>query len=424
MSLTKVTYSMISGAVFNVLDYGASPSATAAVNTAAINATITAAVAAGGGTVYIPTGTYLTNAAIVVKTNINLLGDGPFNSIIRKTAAYAGVSAGTISPSVPCRTFSVVGIGMESQDFGGNGFDFQDCAYFNIDNLSVTRDAGKGISIRQSFIGNVGTMYSTRCDWNFYFFGVQSVQFDYLYGSTPTTGSNNIGCEITACKTLSFNSLVTEGNGKYGLLVGPVTSNIVIQQWYFETGTYTSGGVINALSMNGDVIGNSIQNFQIKSATVNCDGITTASPLIAITNSVIGLVLENFRFSLGGAANYSTTPISKFNINNTNADISGPRISNWTTVDATTGSASTTWHVWFVDNTPDARIFNTITTKASQYSQYDNTRILPDTNAFQLAGSPIVAGLVPKWIGDFCQDSVANRMYIANTTTAGDWTLI
>jgi hypothetical protein len=424
MSLTKVTYSMISGAVFNVLDYGASPSATAAVNTAAINNAITDAVAADRATVYIPAGIYLTNGPIVVKSSVNLVGDGAFVSVLKKTGAYVGVSAGTISPSVPCRTFSVVGIGIESEDFGGNGFDFQDCAYFNIADISVNRDAGKGVSIRSSFIGTVGSMYSTRCDWNLYFFGVQSVQFNYLYSSTPVTGSNNIGCEITACKSLVFNNLVTEGDGKYGLLVGPVTTNIAIQQWYFETPTYTSGGTINALNMNGGAIGDSIQNFQIKSATVNCDGITTASPLIVVTNSVLNLVLENFRFSLAGAANYSTTPVARFNVNNTNADISGPRITNWTTSDATTGSASTTWFVHFVANTPDARIFNTITTKPSQYSQYGTTRILPDTNSYQLAGSPIVAGLVPKWIGDFCQDSVASRMYIANTTAAGDWTLI
>jgi len=42
MSLTKVSYSMINGEYANVLDYGASPSATAAVNTAAIQIAIDA----------------------------------------------------------------------------------------------------------------------------------------------------------------------------------------------------------------------------------------------------------------------------------------------------------------------------------------------------------------------------------------------
>jgi len=50
MSLTKVTYSMIAGGAVNVLDYGASATATASANTAAIQAAISAA---SGRTVYI-----------------------------------------------------------------------------------------------------------------------------------------------------------------------------------------------------------------------------------------------------------------------------------------------------------------------------------------------------------------------------------
>lgn len=424
MSLTKVSFSMISGAVVNALDYGALPSASAATNTAAINNAIDAAVAAGGGTVQLPEGTYLTNAPIVVKSNVNFVGEGFSNTVIKKTGNYAAVSAGSISPSVPCRTFSIVGIGVDSDNFGGNGFDLQDCAYFKVDQISAEKDTGKGVSIQQSFIGTVGDVYSTNCDWNLYFFGVQSVQFNYVYGSTPSNGSNNINCEISACATCNFNSLVTEGDGKYGLKVGPYTFNIVIQQWYFETGTYTSGGNLYALYMDGVIPGNQIRNFKIASATINCDGVNTATPLIYVQNSVVALVLDGFKININGTANYNTTPISRFNNNSGNDDIVGPRVSNWAVLDTTSGSASTTWIVQFTAKTPDARIFNTITSKANQYSAYGTTRILPDTNSYQLAGSPIVAGLVPKWIGDFCQDSVASRMYIANTTAAGDWTLI
>lgn len=56
MPLTKVSYSMITGAPVNVLDYGASTSATAAANTAAIQAAITDA--PDGATILIPPGTY------------------------------------------------------------------------------------------------------------------------------------------------------------------------------------------------------------------------------------------------------------------------------------------------------------------------------------------------------------------------------
>ena len=58
MALTKVTYSMIDGAVANVLDYGADPTGVAD-SRAACQAAITALQAAGGGTVFFPSGTYL-----------------------------------------------------------------------------------------------------------------------------------------------------------------------------------------------------------------------------------------------------------------------------------------------------------------------------------------------------------------------------
>lgn len=65
MSLTKVSYSMIEGASFNVVDYGADPTG---VNdsTAAIQATIDAAGASGGGMVYFPSGDYKLLSAVTV----------------------------------------------------------------------------------------------------------------------------------------------------------------------------------------------------------------------------------------------------------------------------------------------------------------------------------------------------------------------
>jgi hypothetical protein len=60
MSLTKASYSMITGAPFNVLDYGAD-STGATDSRAACQAAINACRAAGGGVVYFPEGQYLIN---------------------------------------------------------------------------------------------------------------------------------------------------------------------------------------------------------------------------------------------------------------------------------------------------------------------------------------------------------------------------
>lgn len=70
MSLTKATYSMIDGAVVNILDFGADPTG-ATDSTAAIQA----AIDTGDGTIFYPDGTYLVDG-VVIKSNQRHLGSG------------------------------------------------------------------------------------------------------------------------------------------------------------------------------------------------------------------------------------------------------------------------------------------------------------------------------------------------------------
>ena len=91
MALTKATYSIISGAVINILDYGASPSATGATNRVAIQAAIDAAIASTSTrAVYIPRGAFEIDAGIVLASPIRIFGDGfdisnETGSVIRTT---------------------------------------------------------------------------------------------------------------------------------------------------------------------------------------------------------------------------------------------------------------------------------------------------------------------------------------------------
>jgi parallel beta-helix repeat protein len=79
MSLTKVSYSMITGAAANVLDYGADVTGVAD-STSAINAAIDA-LGANGGTVYFPPGTYRFTSKITVDTPVRLVGSGRSSNI-------------------------------------------------------------------------------------------------------------------------------------------------------------------------------------------------------------------------------------------------------------------------------------------------------------------------------------------------------
>lgn len=88
MPLTKVSFSMITGAPANILDYGASPSASATVNTAAIQACINE-----NKVVYIPSGVYQINGPITLNSAAvsggqrTIFGDSRERSIIRATTS-------------------------------------------------------------------------------------------------------------------------------------------------------------------------------------------------------------------------------------------------------------------------------------------------------------------------------------------------
>jgi len=83
MALTKASYSMITGAVVNVLDYGAKGDGTTN-DTAAIQAAIDAANAKStNGAVFIPAGTYKTTAVLVVPYGVSIFGEGGTASILQ-----------------------------------------------------------------------------------------------------------------------------------------------------------------------------------------------------------------------------------------------------------------------------------------------------------------------------------------------------
>lgn len=84
MALTKVTYSMIDGCAINVEDYGASPSATAAANTIAIQAAFADALATGNA-IQFQEGTYNHNGLVYEGSNFKIAGK---NTVLN----YAGDS--------------------------------------------------------------------------------------------------------------------------------------------------------------------------------------------------------------------------------------------------------------------------------------------------------------------------------------------
>lgn len=104
MSLTKVSYSMIDGAEYNVLDYGVAPSNTAANNATALTALIAAASA--GSVIYFPSGTYNFDAAISITKKLVFVG-APANSRAVQSATIAWTGVDGIAWATGPKVFTV-----------------------------------------------------------------------------------------------------------------------------------------------------------------------------------------------------------------------------------------------------------------------------------------------------------------------------
>ena len=182
MSLTKVSYSMINGAVINILDYGASPSATGAANRAAIQAAIDAAISSTSTrAVYIPRGVFEIDAGLTFASPIRVFGDGydisaETGSII-KTTQTTGVAfefnnaTGSFDNGLILEDFMIVGPGsgsavgfqlegavwpntqirgLTAKSMGSHGFYFVDCISANVENCRSQGNGGAGYTVAQS----------------------------------------------------------------------------------------------------------------------------------------------------------------------------------------------------------------------------------------------------------------------------------
>lgn len=97
MSLTKASYSMITGAPVNVKDFGAAGDGIA--DDAAAFAAAIAAVASTGQTIYVPAGTYVIGSALTSTGHLNMFGDGD-KSILDFSGATIAGSCITVSGSL------------------------------------------------------------------------------------------------------------------------------------------------------------------------------------------------------------------------------------------------------------------------------------------------------------------------------------
>lgn len=135
---------------FNVKDFGAAGDGVT-VDTAALQATLNAANAVGGGTVYLPRGEYVIDAALTMYNHIKLLGDGDFVTNIRQTSTTANGLIGASLIYVNIESLRLTGPGSGT----GQGIKFTvEFDYCLMKDVTVTDWGSTGIEIEQPIVSN------------------------------------------------------------------------------------------------------------------------------------------------------------------------------------------------------------------------------------------------------------------------------
>lgn len=159
MSLTKATYSMVSGAPANVLDYGASTSASAAANGVAF-----AAALAASSNVYIPAGTYAIDTIAVPNKRVRIFGEGIETTILQTTGTY-GINFDHFG-STNLNRFSVLEELSINNAVGTNGL-FINNGGINATNLYIY-GGSKAIWMANSVLGNYTNIVAAAAQYCIY----------------------------------------------------------------------------------------------------------------------------------------------------------------------------------------------------------------------------------------------------------------
>ncbi len=271
MSLTKVSYSMITGAPVNVLDYGATGDGVTN-DTVAIQAAITAVNAAGGGIVYIPVGTYIVGA-LTMKTKVRIVGDGPSSTFLKSSHTGDGLMmVSPVNASTAVYT-SVENLQLWNTNANnvGAGYDDIGGTYVNLFNVivygfkyGIVLDQTELATIRQCQLGN---------------------QIAGGGGIWLVSGADHL-------VNVTFTSALMAG----------ATSGTLTTNWTNPTGTYlvgfvnTSGGAIETRFVT--LTNGSTAAAFVTALTNACNAATQAAPLGTFTNRI---TIQECQFNEGVA---------------------------------------------------------------------------------------------------------------------------
>lgn len=295
MSLTKTSYSMITGAPVNVLDYGADPTGTSN-STLAIQSAIDACSnnGYGGGIVYVPSGIYLmgsrdyVNSAgtiigrccLIMRNGVSLQGENWGTQLKLDANQYSVgtyfrmIASDTINmlTEASIRNITINGNSSNNPSItDGNNILLEVLSNVVIDNVNSISSNGNGILLRGTTSQYMSNIEVTNCfSYNHAMIGIQCSQFNGLIidsNFVSTTGNNCIdfygdnGIPGGASHSLDF----------------VISNNVCI-------GSTSNAGIFPETVANGVIIGNSISNCQ---TGVHCNTINNTPNGVTIENNNI-----------------------------------------------------------------------------------------------------------------------------------------
>lgn len=195
--------------VYNVKSYGAVGN-NSADDTAAIQATFSAASANGGGTVYIPAGTYMISAALTLPTAVSVVGEGMNISIIRQTNTSANVlySADNYRYAT-IKDLQIVGPGSGSGVGIYLGFSATTPADFTIQSVIIKNMGSHGIYTNTAIAASLANVRVQGCGGNgFNIFSGTSITFEACYANANTGN----GYQIDSVNYSALNACASDNN--------------------------------------------------------------------------------------------------------------------------------------------------------------------------------------------------------------------
>jgi hypothetical protein len=256
--------------IVNVKAYGAAGDG-AADDTAEIQAAIDS-VAATGGVVYFPVGSYKLSAALTVYSNLTLIGDGA-TSVLIQTATNTHCLSGSAITRLVVRDLYILGTGSGTGDGihlvkGAN----DSTPYTVIENVTIDDFGQDGVSIENPIVTtltNVRSQSHGRYGYNLYGqvagSAGTSCALTGCYGNACTTAGfrmynvvysaldgcaadhNGIGYLADTCQSVSLSGCGAEGNTTNGFKVTAGSGVNLTSPWVYDNrgvGIYLTGSTL------------------------------------------------------------------------------------------------------------------------------------------------------------------------------------